>query len=82
MLRVGRLPDSLELITDGPRLRGMDQDSASKPTNDPAGAQQGRPDSPERTDAFGQAIEEVLDAAERELAEIRRVGVPRPPASS
>ena len=31
----------------------------------------------ERTDTLGQAIEEALDAAEREIEEIRRIGIPR-----
>ena len=57
--------ESINLVPDGPSI-------------DPAAVQRELAHSLERTETIGQAIEEALDAAERELAEIRRVGLPRP----
>ena len=51
--------ESINLVPDGPSI-------------DPAAVQRELAHSLERTETIGQAIEEALDAAERELAEIRR----------
>jgi len=60
----------------------MDQESIDfvpqEPAIDPAAVERELAHSLERTDTLGQAIEEALDAAERELAEIKRNGIPRP----
>lgn len=58
----------------------MDQDNTAiapdEPFVDPAAVGQEVTHSSERTDPLGLAIEQTLDSAERELAEIRRVGIP------
>ena len=60
----------------------MDQEGTDfapdAPAVDPAAVERELAHALERTDTLGQAIEAALDSAERELAEIRRVGLPRP----
>ena len=54
----------------------MDQENIDEPI-DPAAVQRELTHSLERTESIGHAIEEALDAAEQELAEIKRIGIPR-----
>lgn len=68
--------DPTEPNPGGPRLRGMNQENIDEPI-DPAAVQRELTHSLERTESIGHAIEEALDAAEQELAEIKRIGIPR-----
>jgi hypothetical protein len=57
-------------------MEQIDADLVIDKPSDPTAVQHELTHSLERTDMLGLAIEEALDVAERELAEIKRIGIP------